>query len=99
MHGDSIPIWDSAIIEGKKYVVHSTLVETLPYQVGTRKSDKRLVSIKADPDTKMYVLDFDATGEVESTPDPKNKNAAIVLTTRIMGRKITYKILTEVELE
>ena len=100
MPADSIPFWDTAIIAGKKYSVHFSPVETMPIQVGVRKSDKRMVSIKAAPDTKMYMLYFDATTENATAQEvAKSNTAAIVFTGRIKGRKITYKILTEVELE
>lgn len=99
MPADSLPIWDTAILSSKKYTVHFSPVETMPVEVGIRKGDKRKISIKAAPDTKMYMLDFDATGEDAGQVDLAKGNAAVILTGRIKGRKLTYKILTEVEVE
>ncbi len=99
MPADSIPIWDTAVIEGKKYTVHFSPIETTSVEVGIRKGDHRKVSIKAAPDTKMYMLYFDATGEDAPPADMAKGNSAITLTGRIKGRKITYRILTEVEVE
>ncbi len=95
---DSIPIWDSAIIDRKKYVVHFSVVETMPMRVGARKSDKRMVVIKATPDTKMWMVEMDATADPISATDAAS-TAAVLFKGKFKGRKISYKILTEVELD
>ncbi len=99
MPGDSIPIWDSAIIGGHKYVVHFSLVETMPLRIGERKSDKKMVVIKSAPDTKMYTCDFDETGEIVANSEKQPAAPPVILKGKFKGRKLTYKILTEIELE
>ena len=99
MSGDSIPIWDSAIIERKKFVVHFSPVEAVPVKIGHRKSDKKMVVIKTSPDCKMWMVEFDATNEIIASADLSTDNAAVTFRGKFKGRKVNYKILSEVELE
>ena len=95
---DSIPIWDSAIINKRKYVVHFSAVENMPLTVGARKSDKRMVVLKATPDTKMWMVEMDETNDPISNSDTAIV-AAVIFKGKFKGRKLTYKILSEVELD
>ena len=99
MSGDSIPIWDSAIIDRKKFVVHFSPVEAVPVKVGHRKSDKRMVVLKTSPDSKMWMVEFDATNEIVPPADLSTDNVAVTFRGKFKGKKLNYKILREVELE
>ena len=98
MAHDSIPIWDSAIINKRKYVVHYSAVENMPLTVVARKSDKRMVVLKATPDTKMWMVEMDETNDPISNSDTAIV-AAVIFKGKFKGRKLTYKILSEVELD
>ncbi len=98
MAHDSLPIWDSAIIDKRKYVVHFSAIDNLPLTVGARKSDKRMVVLKATPDTKMWMVEMDATNDSISSSDAAVV-ASVIFKGKFKGRKLTYKILSEVELD
>lgn len=99
MPGDLLPIWDSAIIDGSKYVVHATAVEEIPVKVGKRKSDNRMIVLKPAIDTKLYKLDFDLVEEFKQTSKSITAPAAqVILRGSFKNRRITSKVSNLTEL-
>ena len=78
--------------------MHFSAVENMPVNVGARKSDKRMVVLKATPNTKMWMVQLDLSNDSISTTDLAIV-AVVVFKGKFKGRKLTYKILTEVELD
>lgn len=98
MPKDSLPIWDSAILNNKKYIVHFSKVETFPITIGKRMSDGKMVVLKTSPDTDIWFTDFEPTSDKFSDKDVIAK-VPVIFKGMFRGRKLTYKIITEVELE
>lgn len=98
MAGDSIPIWDSAMIDNNLYVVHASIVDITPLQIGERKIDKRLVVIKPEAGNRIWRLDFDLVDDKQSKTETSGTRSTVLLKGSLKNRRITYRVIRETEL-
>lgn len=97
--GDASPIWETATIKGDTFAVHSTLIEEMPFKLGERKSDGRMVVIKTQPGSRLWKLEFDLLAENKNNETQNSGNEFKVELYAVYNKRtINYTISRQVEL-
>ena len=95
----TLPVWDTAIIDRSIYVVHADKIDITPVQVGERKSDGKLITIRPAPGNDIHKLEFDLVEPAKNTGTSEKLKNTFLLKGALNGTKMNYKVRNLVALK